>query len=71
MLSIEIEAARGDIQGLAVVSVKREDHAVEEFTFDVDTLAKLLSDAAELVATTVANGGAIALPLNYETYREE
>ena len=71
MFSIEIEAARGDIQGLAVVSVKRGGHAVEEFTFDIDTLTKLLRDAAELVATTVADGGAIALPLKCETYREE
>ena len=54
MLSIEIESARGDIQGLAVVSIKKDDHTVQEFTFDVDTLVNLLEEAAELVATTVA-----------------
>lgn len=71
MLSIEIESARGDIQGLAVVSIKKDDHTVQEFTFDVDTLVNLLEEAAELVATTVADGVAIALPLKCETYREE
>ncbi len=71
MLSIEIESARGDIQGLAVVSIKKDDHTVQEFTFDVDTLVNLLEEAAELVATTVADGGAIALPLKCETYRED